>query len=152
MSADHCSRSRGRSRSEATTFIEEDNSVEEIATIVPPEGFRNPQIAPGTRDHRTPAALDEKETKWLMRCQSIRSWWHIRGRMHNNGGVDFRLLKEWMKQGFQPSPTASIDGIPVASQESNVVFDAAKEKALWDTWGEGNVALHRGFRIRLGLR
>ena len=87
MSADQRSRSRsrGRTRSEAPTFIDSDNGVEEIATIVPPEGFRITQITPGTRDHRTPAALDEKETRQLMRCQSIRSWWHIRGRMHNNG-------------------------------------------------------------------
>ena len=144
MSADLRSRSRGRSRSEATTCIEEDNSVtcieednnvEEIATIVPPEGFRIPQIAPGTRGHRTLGALDEKETRQLLRCQSIRSWWHLRGRLHNAGGVDCRLLRVWMKQGFQPSPTASIDGIPVASQEFNVVVDPVKEKALWDTWG-----------------
>ena len=56
--------------------------------------------------------------------------------MHNNGGVDCRPLKEWMKQGFPPSPIASIDGIPVASQEFKVVVDPAKEKALLDNWGK----------------
>ena len=55
--------------------------------------------------------------------------------MHNNGGVDCRLLKEWMKEGFTISPIASITGIPVASQEFKVVVDPAKEKALWDKWG-----------------
>ncbi len=55
--------------------------------------------------------------------------------MHNAGGVDCRLLKEWMKRGFQRSPTVPIDGIPFASQEFNVVVDPVKEKALWDTWG-----------------
>ena len=118
------------SRSEAATLVEEDSSVEEIVTIVPPELLQTPQIAPGTRDHRNPVALDEKETRQLMRCQSLRSWWHIRGRMHSVGGVDWRLLKTWMKHGFPPSPTVSVDGIPVASLEYNVVVDPVKEKAL----------------------
>ena len=128
------SRSRSRNRSEADTLIEEDSSVEEIATIVQPELLQTPQIAPGKREHRNPAALDEKETKQLMRYQSLRSWWHIRGRMHNAGGVDCRLLKLWMQLGFPASPT-SVDGIPLASPEYNVVVDPVKEKALWDTWG-----------------
>ena len=71
-------RSRSRSRSEADTLIEEDSSVEDIAKIVQPELLQTPQIAPGRREHRNPAALDEKETKQLMRYQSLRSWWHIR--------------------------------------------------------------------------
>ena len=93
-----------RSHSEAKTLIEEDSSVEEIATIVQPELLQTPQIAPGTRDHRNPVALDEKETRQLMRCQSLRSWWHIRGRMHNAGGVDCKLLETWMDLGFPTSP------------------------------------------------
>ena len=129
------SRSRSRSRSEAETLIEEDNSVEEIATIVVPELLQTPQIAPGTRDHRSPVALNEKETRQLMRCQSLRSWWRIRGRMHNAGRVDWKLLKAWMKLGFPASPTVSVDGIPLASPEYNVVVDSDKEMALWDTWG-----------------
>ena len=109
--------------------------MEEIATIVQPELLQTPQIAPGTRDHRNPAALDEQETRQLMRCQSLRSWWHIRGRMHNAGGVDCKLLKTWMKLGFPASPTVSVDGIPLASPEYNVVVDPVKEKALWDKRG-----------------
>ena len=127
-------RSRSRSRSEADTLIEEDSSVEEIATIVHPELLQTPQIAPGTRDHRNPAALDEDETRQLMRRQSLRCWWHIRGRMHNAGGVDCRLLQTWMKLGFPASPTVSVDGIPLASPEYNVVVDPVKEMARWDTW------------------
>ena len=123
-----------RSRSEAETLIEEDSNVEEIATIVQPELLQTPQIAPGMREHRNPAALDEKETRQLMRRQPLRCWWHIRGRMHNAGGVDCRLLKLWMQLGFPASPT-SVDGIPLASPEYNVVVDPVREKALWDTWG-----------------
>ncbi len=129
-------RSRSRSHnSVATTLIDEDSNVGRTATIVEMELLQTPQIAPGTRDHRNPAALDEKETRQLMRCQALRSWWHIRGRMHNAGGVDCRLLKAWMKLGFPTSPTVSVDGIPLASPEYNVVVDPVKEKTLWDTWG-----------------
>ena len=67
--------SRSRSRSVAATLIEEDTNKGEIATIVQPELLQTPQIAPGTRVHRNPAALDEKETRQLMRYQSLRSWW-----------------------------------------------------------------------------
>ena len=55
--------------------------------------------------------------------------------MHNAGGVDWRLLKTWMKLGFPPSPTVSVDGIPLASLECNVVVDPVKEKPLWDKRG-----------------
>ena len=40
-----------------------------------------------------------------------------------------------MQLGFPASPTASVDGIPLASPEYNVVVDPAKEKALWGKWG-----------------
>ena len=126
---------RSRSRSEAATLIESDSSVEEIATIVVPGLLQSPQIAPGKRDHRFPAALDEKETRQLMRCQSLRHWWHIRGRMHNSGGIDIQLLKAWMKVGYPAQPTVPGGRIPLASPEYNVVIDAVKEMALWDTWG-----------------
>ena len=128
-------RSRSRSRSEAATLIENDSSGEEIATIVVPGLLQSPQIAPGTRDHRFPTALDEKETRQLMRCQSLRHWWHIRGRMHNSGGIDIQLLKAWMKVGYPAQPTVPGGRIPLASPEYNVVIDAVKEMALWDTWG-----------------
>ena len=55
--------------------------------------------------------------------------------MHNHGGVDCKVLKTWMNLGFPASPTVSVDGIPLASPEYNVVVDPVKEKALWDTWG-----------------
>ena len=132
-------RNRSRSRSHnsvATTLIDEYSNVGRIATIVEMELLQTPQIAPGRREHRYPAALDERETRQLMRYQSLRSWWHIRGRMHNAVGVDCRLLKLWMELGFPASPT-SVDGIPLASPEHNVVVDPVKEKALWDTWGRG---------------
>jgi len=128
-------RSRSRSRSEAETVIENDSSVEEIATIVVPGLLQSPQISPGKRDHRYPASLDEKETRQLMRCQSLRHWWHIRGRMHNSGGIDIQLLKAWMKVGYPAQPTVPGGRIPLASPEYNVVIDAVKEMALWDTWG-----------------
>ena len=128
------SRSRSRSRSEATTLVDEANRVEEIATIVQPELLQTPQIAPGNRKCRFPGALDERETRQLMRNQSLRLWWHIRGRMHNHGGVDIKVLKTWMNLGFPASPT-SVDGIALASPEHNVVVDPVKEKALWDKWG-----------------
>ena len=99
----------------------------EIATIVVPELLQTPQIAPGTRDHRFPAALDEKETRQMMRRQPFRCWWHIRG-------VDSKLLKKCMKLGFPASPTVSVDGIPLASPEYNVVVDPVNEMALWDKW------------------
>ena len=69
------SRSRSRSRSEATTLVDEDNRVGEIATIDQPELLQTPQVAPGRRAHRDLAALDEKESRQLMRYQSIRHWW-----------------------------------------------------------------------------
>ena len=128
------SRSRSRNRSEATTLVDDDNSVVEIATIDQPELLQTPQIAPGNRKFRFPAALDERETRQLMRNQSLRLWWHIRGRMHNHGGVDIKALKTWMNLGFPASPM-SVDGIALASPEHNVVVDPVKEKALWDTWG-----------------
>ena len=129
------SRSRNRSRSTAKTLTDNDSSVEEIATIVVPRLLRSPQISPGTRDHRFPVSLDEKESRQLMRCQSIRHWWHIRGRMHNSGGIDIQLLKAWMKVGYPAQPTIPGCRIPLASPEYNVVIDAVKEMALWDTWG-----------------
>ena len=129
------SRSRSRSRSEAETMIEVDSEVEDIATIVVPELLQTPQIAPGIRAHRFVAALDEKETRQLMRRQSLRHWWHIRGRMHNAGGVDCKLLKAWMNLGFPASPTVPASGIPLASPEYNVVVDPVTEMALWDKWG-----------------
>jgi len=135
VAAARSNRSRSRSRSEAATLIESDSSVEEIATIVVPGLLQSPQIAPGKRDHRFPAALDEKETRQLMRCQSLRHWWHIRGRMHNSGGIDIRLLKAWMRVGYPAQPTVPGGRIPLASPEYNVVIDAVKEMALWDTWG-----------------
>ena len=135
VAAARSNRSRSRSRSEAATLIESDSSVEEIATIVVPGLLQTPQIAPGKRDHRFPAALDEKETRQLMRCQSLRHWWHIRGRMHNSGGIDIQLLKAWMKVGYPAQPTVPGGRIPLASPEYNVVIDAVKEMALWDTWG-----------------
>ena len=129
------SRSRSRNRSEATTLVDDDNSVVEIATIDQPELLQTPQIAPGTRVHRSLAALDEKEARQLMRYQSLRNWWGLRGRLHNAGGVDCRLLKSWQKLGFPASPTASVGGIPLAGPAFNVVVDPIKEKALWDKWG-----------------
>ena len=129
------SRSRSRSRSEATTLVDEDDRVREIATIEQPGLLQTPQIAPGTRAHRNLAALDEKEARQLMRYQSIRHWWGLRGRLHNAGGVDRMLLKSWVKLGFPASPTASVDGIPLAGPGLNVVVDPIKEKALWDKWG-----------------
>ena len=135
VAAARSSRSRSRSRSTAETLIEDDSSVEEIATIVVPGLLQTPQIAPGKRDHRFPATLDEKETRQLMRCQSLRHWWHIRGRMHNSGGIDIRLLKAWMKVGYPAQPTLPHCRIPLASPEYNVIIDAVKEMALWDTWG-----------------
>ena len=135
VAAARSNRSRSRSRSEAATLIESDSSVEEIATVVVPGLLQSPQIAPGKRDHRFPAALDEKETRQLMRCQSLRHWWHIRGRMHNSGGIDIQLLKAWMKVGYPAQPTVPGGRIPLASPEYNVVIDAVNEMALWDTWG-----------------
>lgn len=135
VAAARSNRSRSRSRSEAATLIESDSSVEEIATIVVPGLLQSPQISPGKRDHRFPASLDEKETRQLMRCQSLRHWWHIRGRMHNSGGIDIRLLKAWMRVGYPAQPTLPHCRIPLASPEYNVVIDAVKEMALWDTWG-----------------
>ena len=55
--------------------------------------------------------------------------------MHNARGVDCKLLKNWMELGFPASPTVSVDGIPLASPEYNVVVDPVKEMALWDKWG-----------------
>ena len=41
-----------------------------------------------------------------------------------------------MHLGVPASPTASVDGIPLAGPGFNVVVDPVKEKALWDKWGE----------------
>ena len=71
----------------------------------------------------------------LLRFQSIRQWWSLRGRAHNSGGVDCRLLKLWTNAKFPASPTNIVDGIPLAGPEWNVVVDPVKERALWDTWG-----------------
>ena len=129
------SRSRSSSRSDAETMIDVDSEVGEIATIDVPELLQTPQIAPCIRDHRFVAALNEQETRQLMRRQPLRVWWHMRGRMHNSGGVDCKLLKAWMNLGFPASPTVPASGIPLASPEHNVVVDPGKEMALWDKWG-----------------
>ena len=130
------SRSRSRSRSEATTLVDSDTSVRAIATIEQSGLLQTPQIAPGTRAHRSLAALDEKEARQLMRYQSIRHWWGLRGRLHNAGGVDRMLLKSWVGHGFPASPGGSHwEGIPLAGPAFNVVVDPIKEKALWDKWG-----------------
>ena len=55
--------------------------------------------------------------------------------MHRQGGLNIKVLKQWIKDDFRASTTASMDGIPLASPEHNVVVDPVKEKALWDTWG-----------------
>jgi hypothetical protein len=61
-------RSRSRSHnSVATTLIDEDSNVGRTATIVEMELLQTPQIAPGRREHRYPAALDERGTRQLMR-------------------------------------------------------------------------------------
>ena len=135
VAAARSSRSRSRSRSEAETMIGVDSEVEEIATIDVPELLQTPQIAPGIRDHRFVAALNEQETRQLMRRQSLRIWWHMRGRKINSGGLDFKLLKAWMNLGFPASPTVPASGIPLASPEHNVVVDPIKEMALWHKWG-----------------
>ena len=130
------SRSRRRSRSEATTLVDGDDKVGEIATIEQSGLLQTPQIAPGKRVHRNLAALDEKEARQLMRYQSIRHWWSIRGRRHNAGGVNRQVLKSWMDRGFPASPTGSHwEGIPLAGPAFNVVDDPIKEKALWDKRG-----------------
>jgi hypothetical protein len=129
------SRSRSRSISHVATEIDGDTSLDETATIVQAVPLQTPQIAPGHREHRYPAALDEKETRQLLRFQSIRQWWCLRGRAHNSGGVDCKLLKLWTNAKFPASPTNIVDGIPLAGSEWNVVVDPVKEKALWDTWG-----------------
>ena len=128
-------RSRSRSRNVAKTESLVDSEVEETATIDVPELLQTPQIAPGTRDHRFVAALNEQETRQLMRRQSLRIWWQMRGRKINSGGLDFRLLKRWSNLGFPASPTVPANGIPLASPEHNVVVDPVKEMALWDKWG-----------------
>ena len=93
VAAARSGRSRSRSpNSVATTLIDEDN-VEQIVTIVEMGLLQTPQIAPGRREQRHPSALDERETRQLLRMQSLRQWWHIRGRMHNQGGIDWKLLK-----------------------------------------------------------
>ena len=136
VAAVRSSRSRSRSHSSvATTSIDDDSNAGRTATIVQMGLLQTPQIAAGRREHRFTAALDERETRQLMRRQSLRLWWHNRGRMHNHGGVDIKVLKTWMNLGFPASPTASVDGIALASPEHNVVVDPVKEKALWDTWG-----------------
>jgi hypothetical protein len=150
------SRSRSRSRSEAETVIEGDSDVDPPPVDVAPEGptpsigdlrslmLQTPQIAPGHREHRFVQALDERETRQLMRNQSLRHWWHMRGRRHNSGGVDMKVLKAWMGLGFPASATVPAFGAgsrrylaspPLASPEHNVIVDPGKEMALWDKWG-----------------
>ena len=146
------SRSRSRSRSEAEAIIEGDSEVEEIATIDVPELLQTPQIARGIREHRFVPALNEQETRQLMRNQSLRVWWHMRGRMHNSGGVDCKLLKAWMNLGFPASPTVPASGMPLASPEHNVVVDPGKEMALWDQVGSRGLVDHRGIGRRLDRR
>ena len=129
-------RSRSRSRSPnsvASTIIEEDN-VGQIVTIVEMELLQTPQIAPGKREDRHPLALDEGGTRRLLRMQSLRHWWLIRGRMHHQGGIDWRLLKTWIGLGF-PASSTSVNGIALARPEHNVIVDRVRERALWDTWG-----------------
>ena len=130
-------RSRSRSRSPnsvASTIIEEDN-VGQTVTIVEKTGLlQSPQIAPGRREDRHPLALDEGGTRRLLRMQSLRHWWHIRGRMHHQGGIDWRLLKTWIGLGF-PASSTSVNGIALARPEHNVIVDPVRERALWDTWG-----------------
>ena len=139
------SRSRSRSRSEAETMIEVDSEVEEIATIDVPELLQTPQIAPGIREHRFVPASNEQETRQLMRNQSLRHWWHMRGRRHNSGGIDIKVLKAWMGLGFPAAATVPLPltpgsrrysaSPPLASPEHNVIVDPGKEMALWDKWG-----------------
>ena len=90
VAAARSSRSRSRSRSVAKTESLVDIEVEETATIDVPELLQTPQIAPGIRDrdYRFVAALNEQETRQLMRRQSLRIWWHMRGRKINSGGLD----------------------------------------------------------------
>ena len=156
VAAARSSRSRSRSCSEAETVIDEDSDVDPRPVDVAPEGpapsigdlrslmLQTPQIAPGNREHRFVQALNERETRQLMRNQSLRLWWHMRGRRHNSGGVDLKLLKAWMGLGFPASPTVPDFGIgsrrslaspPLASPEHNVIVDPEKEMALWDKWG-----------------
>ena len=66
--------------------------------------------------------------------QSLRHWWHIRGRMHRQGGIDFRLLDTWIGLGF-PASSTSVNGIALARPEHNVIVDPVRERALWNTWG-----------------
>ena len=135
VAAARSSRSRSRSRSVAKTESLVDSEVEETATIDVPELLQTPQIAPGTRDHRFVAALNEQETRQLMRRQPLRIWWQMRGRKINSGGLDFKLLERCSNLGFPDSPTVPANGIPLASPEHNVVVDPVKEMALWDKWG-----------------
>ena len=126
--------SRSRSpNSVATTMIDEDNEGQTVTTVE--MGLlQTPQIAPGQREDRHPLALDEGGTRRLLRMQSLRHWWHIRGRMHRQGGIDFRLLKTWIGLGF-PASSTSVNGIALARPEHNVIVDPVRERALWDTWG-----------------
>ena len=129
------SRSRSRSRIVANAEMLVDSEVKETATIDVPRLLQTPQIAPGNEHHRCPSALNEQETRQFMRRQSLRMWWHMRGRKINSGGLDFKLLKAWMNLGFPASPTVPANGIPLASPEHNVVVDPVKEMALWDKRG-----------------
>ena len=131
-------RSRSRSRSPnsvATTIVEQDNV--QTVTIIDEDNIwllQTPQIAPGKRDDRHPSALDEGGARRLLRMQSLRHWWHIRGRMHHQGGIEFRRLKTWSGLGF-PASSTSVEGIALAGPEHNVIVDPVRERALWDTWG-----------------
>ena len=157
VSAARSSRSRSRSCSEAETVIDEGSDVDPHPVDVAPEGpapsigdlrslmLQTPQIAPGHREHRFMQALDERETRQLMRNQSLRHWWHMRGRRHNSGGVDIQVLKAWMGLGFPAAATVPLPltpgsrrysaSPPLASPGHNVIVDPVKEMALWDKWG-----------------
>ena len=86
------SRSRSRSRSVGKTESLVDSEVEETATIDVPELLQTPQIAPGTRDHRFVSALNEQETRQLMRRQPLRIWWQMRGRKIVPDTVCFNMV------------------------------------------------------------
>ena len=159
VAAARSSRSRSRSGSVSETVVDGDSDVDPGPVDVAPDGFtpsigdlrslmlQSPQIAPGHREHRFMQALDERETRQLMRNQSLRHWWHMRGRMHNSGGIDIKVLKAWMGLGFPAAATVPLPltpgsrrcsaSPPLARPEHNVLVDPVQEMALWDKWGRG---------------